>query len=128
MARLAAVFYSRRMPGARDDYLLRLIQQVAATLRRLRELMTGGALPEETMRDANAAIGELLGPQRALMEMLDAKSASALVGDSERLELWIALIRLQADAARKANSNVQADKLDARANALELSRPAPPSK
>ncbi|MEO7361279.1 MAG: hypothetical protein ABI120_13185 [Gemmatimonadaceae bacterium] len=116
------------MPLARDDYLMRLIQQVAATLRRLRELLSGGALPEETMRDANAAIGELLGPQRALMEMLDAKSASGLVGDYERLELWVALLRLQADAARMANSLVQAEKLDARANALELSRPAPPAK
>lgn len=114
------------MPGARDDYLLRLIQQVAATLRRLREMASGGALPEDTMRDANAAIGELLGPQRAMMEMLDAKSASALVGDYERLELWVALLRLQADAARKINSVVQADKLEARATALEQSRPAPP--
>lgn len=116
------------MPGARDDYLLRLIQQVAATLRRLRERVEGDALPDETMRDAGAAIGELLGPQRALMEMLDAKSASALVGDYERLELWIALIRLQADAARRSTNIAQADKLDARANALELSRPAPPVK
>lgn len=116
------------MPGARDDYLLRLIQQVAATLRRLRELVEGGALPDETMRDADAAIGELLGPQRTLMEMLDAKSASALVGDYERLELWVALLRLQADAARKANDIAKADKLTSRANALELSRPAPPIK
>lgn len=114
------------MPGARDDYLLRLIQQVAATLRRLRELHNRDALPDETMRDASAAIGELLGPQRALMEMLDAKSASALVGDYERLELWVALLRLQADAARKTNDGAKADKLNARANALELSRPAPP--
>lgn len=114
-----------RMPGARDDYLLRLIQQVAATLRRLRERVEGDALPEDTMRDASAAIGELLGSQRALMEMLDAKSASALVGDYERLELWVALLRLQADAARKANDVEKAAKLDARANTLELSRPAP---
>ena len=113
------------MPGARDDYLLRLIQQVAATLRRLRERVTDGASADETVREAGAAIGELLGPQRSLMEMLDAKSASALAGDYERLELWVQLIRLQADAARAANDVARADKLSARANALDLARPKP---
>ncbi|MEP6834769.1 MAG: hypothetical protein ABJB74_15350 [Gemmatimonas sp.] len=113
------------MPGARDDYLFRLILQVAATLRRLRELVLTGALPEETLRDADAAIGELFGPQRSLMDMLDAKSASALAGDYQRFELWIALIRLQADAARSANNDAHAEKLSARANALEMARPKP---
>ena len=113
------------MPGARDDYLLRLIQQVAATLRRLRERVKDGALPDETTRDASAAIGELLGPQRSLMEVLDAKSASALAGDYERLELWVQLIRLQAEAARAANDSARADKLAARANALDAARPKP---
>jgi hypothetical protein len=113
------------MPGARDDYLMRLIQQVAATLRRLRERVGDGALPEETSRDAGAAIGELLGPQRSLMEMLDAKSAAALAGDYERLELWVQLIRLQADAARDSNDTARADRLTARADALIAARPAP---
>ena len=113
------------MPGARDDYLLRLIQQVAAAMRRIRERVKDGALPDETIRDANAAIGELLGPQRALMEMLDAKSASALAGDYERFELWVALIRLQSDAARVASDVARADKLSARADALDAARPRP---
>jgi hypothetical protein len=112
------------MPGARDDYLLRLIQQVAATLRRLRERVEGGALPDEIARDAGLAIGELLGPQRALMEMLDAKSAAALAGDPERLDLWIALIRMQSHAALDAHDDMKAARLSARADALESSRPA----
>lgn len=115
------------MLTSRDDYLMRLIQQVAATLRRLRELVEDGALPEATSRDANAAIGELLGPQRALMEMLDARSAAALAGAIERLELWVALIRLQADAARATGDTNKADRLVARANALEAERPSQPA-
>lgn len=111
------------MPGARDDYLLRLIQQVAAMLRALRERMEGGANPEEVSRDASTAIGELLGPQRSLMEMLDAKSAAALAGDPDKLDLWIALIRLQADAARRLNEGAKVARLAARADALEASRP-----
>ncbi|MEO7362953.1 MAG: hypothetical protein ABI120_21650 [Gemmatimonadaceae bacterium] len=113
------------MPGARDDYLMRLIQQVAATLRRLRARAKDGALPAEIARDAGVAIGELLGPQRALMEMLDAKSASALAGDYERLELWVQLIQLQAEAATAANDVTRAGTLSARANALAAARPKP---
>ena len=114
------------MPAARDDYLMRLIQQVAATLRRLRERVEGGALPADTSRDAGSAIGELLGPQRAIMELLDARSAAALAGDIERLELWVALMRLQADSARAAGDIKRADQLLARSNALEAARPSPP--
>lgn len=111
------------MPGARDDYLLRLIQQVAAMLRALRERVEGGANAEEVSRDAGAAIGELLGPQRSLMEMLDAKSASALAGDPDKLDLWIALIRLQAESATRLNDAAKAARLTSRADALEASRP-----
>jgi hypothetical protein len=114
------------MPGARDDYFLRLIQQVAAMLRRLRERVEGGALPDEITRDAGAAIGELLGPQRALMEMLDAKSAAALVGDADRLDLWIALIRMQSSAALSGQDTSKAAYLNARADALEAARPIAP--
>jgi hypothetical protein len=114
------------MPGARDDYLLRLIQQVAKALRQLRGRVDDGALPDEISRDAGAAIGELLGPQRALMEMLDARSAASLAGDPERLDLWIALIRLQGTAARNAGDATKAARLDARADALEASRPVVP--
>lgn len=96
-------------------------------MRRLRERVKDGALPDQIMRDAGAAIGELLGPQRSLMEMLDAKSASALAGDYERMELWVQLIRMQADAARASNDVARAEKLSARADALDAARPAPPS-
>ncbi len=114
------------MPGARDDYLLRLIQQVAQALRRLRGRVEDGALPEEISRDAGAAIGALLGPQRALMEMLDARSAASLAGDAERLDLWIALIRMQGTAALNANDPAKAARLNARADALHAARPAQP--
>ena len=112
------------MPGARDDYLLRMIQQVAAALRALKGRMEGGAQPDEVSRDANSAIGELLGPQRSLMEMLDAKSAAALTGDAERLDLWVELLRVQAIAATNANDSAKAARLTARADSLQANRPA----
>lgn len=110
------------MPAARDDYLLRMIQQVAAALRQLRQRVTDGAEPDDIARDAGAAIGELLGPQRAMLEMLDPRSAAALVGDKDKLELWVALMRLQADAARSSGKARTAERLSARAAALEAAR------
>ncbi|MEP6765278.1 MAG: hypothetical protein ABJB66_13255 [Gemmatimonadaceae bacterium] len=104
---------------ARDDYFMRMIQQVAATLRRLREKLEGGAPGDEVMRDANAAIVELLGTQRSMLEMLDANSAAALIGDADKLDLWIALLKFQSEVAEP----VKAARLLARANALSVAAP-----
>ena len=110
------------MPGARDDYLLRMIQQVAAILRHLISRVKEGAPSDEIVRDAGAAIGELLGPQRTMLEMLDARSAAALVGDPEKLELWIALLRMQAEASGTGGDTAKAAKLLARAETLNATR------
>ncbi len=104
---------------ARDDFFMRMILQVAATLRRLREKLKGGAPSEEVMRDANAAIAELLGAQRSMLEMLDAKSAAALIGDADKLDLWIGLLKFQSEIAEP----VQAARLLARGNALAEAAP-----
>lgn len=85
------------MPAARDDYLLRLIQQAAEALRNLRTRLGGGAPPEEMSREADEAIGTLLGPQRATLERLDAWSAANLLGDADRVVAWSDLVALQAD-------------------------------
>ena len=85
------------MAGARDDYLLRLIQEAAAALRRLRARLGAGDSAKEVSRDADAAIGTLLGPQRAMLERLDAWSAANLLGDPERVLVWSELMKLQAD-------------------------------
>ncbi len=107
---------------ARDDYFMRQIQQVAAALRRLLSQVDDGAPSDGVLRDAGAAIGELLGTQRSMLEMLDAKSAAALVGDAEKLELWIGLLKLQAKIAEPN----KAAKFLARANALAEAAPVKP--
>ena len=108
------------MPTAREDYLLRMITQAAAALRRLRERLVGGGSAEDVVRDAGAAIGELLGPQRSTLELLDPKSATMLLGNDERVPHWIALMRLQAEAARQSGADERALRLEQRAGALEL--------
>ena len=106
------------MPAARDDYILRLIQQVAKALRRFRERLGKGESADEVSRDVGAAIGTLLGPQRMLLERLDGWSAANLLGDSERVQLWSELIQLLSDVERAAGRDASADTLAARAAAL----------
>ena len=108
------------MPSAREDYLVRMIAQAAAAIRRLRERLAGGGSADEVVRDAGAAIGELLGPQRPMLDLLDPRSATSLLGNDERVGHWIAFIRLQADAERLSGSESRAMQLERRANALEL--------
>jgi hypothetical protein len=107
------------LPSAREDYLLRMITQAAAALRRLRERLRGGGSAEEIVRDAGAAIGELLGSQRPMLELLDARSATALLGNDERVVHWIAFLRLQVDAAREGGMVDRALQIERRADALE---------
>jgi hypothetical protein len=117
------------MPAARDDYLIRLITQAAAVLRRLRERLRGGGAPEEVAREARDAVGELFGPQAGLLAMLDPASAAALVGDAERVAVWAGLLRVEAEAVRQSGDPARAAALDARANALDGAggaRPEPP--
>ena len=106
----------------RRDYLLRLIQQAAAAARRLRELLTGeGVTGDEVASEADQAIGALLGggPQAQLLERVDADTAARLVGDKERLRLWIELLRIQGEALRRAGLDAQGERVTGRAAALE---------
>ena len=107
------------MPSQREDYLLRLLRQIAETLRRLRDALTGEASAEEIGRDAEAAIGELLGPRYQLLSSLDPQSATALIADPRRVELWIGLIRVQAEARRRLKDEEGASALETRAVSLE---------
>jgi hypothetical protein len=99
--------------------LLALLQQVAEALRRLREALTGEASPSEIERDADTAIGELLGPRYQLLSSLDAQSAASLVADPRRIELWANLLRVQAEARRRLGDEDGGAVLERRADALE---------
>jgi hypothetical protein len=110
------------MPSAREDYLLRMLQQLGVVLARLRERLTGGTAGTEAAeveREASGAIATLLGPQATLLQQLDPQSAVRLVGDADRAAMWIAFIRVQAEAQRASGRADVADRLAARAAALE---------
>jgi hypothetical protein len=110
------------MPSAREDYLIRLIQQLGEVLRRLRGRLAGkveAGDAAEVGREAGQAIVSLLGPQAPLLLQLDAVSAVRLVADANRVALWTAFMRVQADAERASGRVDAADRLMARAAALE---------
>jgi hypothetical protein len=110
------------VPSAREDYLLRMIQQIAAIVARLRERLSGTTASAEASdieREAGAAITNLLGPQGSLLQALDPASAVRLVADAERVALWVALMRVQAEAHRVAGRSDAGDRLAARADAIE---------
>jgi hypothetical protein len=110
------------MPSAREDYLLRLIQQLGEVLRRLRGRLAGKvdtADAAEVEREAGQAIVTLLGPQAPLLQHLDPASAVRLVADADRVAMWGSFLHLQADAQRAGGRVDAADRLTARAAALE---------
>ncbi len=111
------------MPAAREDYLLRMIQQAAAALRRLRERLTGGDSAEDVVTDTQAAIGQLLGARGELFERLDPRSAAQLLGDPERVRLWADLLAVRADALAAAGKGQEASHLHVRSTALRAAVP-----
>ena len=105
--------------NTQEDYLLRIIRQAAELLRQLRRRLLGGETSAESIRqDAAAAIDLLLGAQAPVLGMLDAISAAQLVGHPAMVELWCALLDVEADAAGASGDPAYAVRCRARSVAL----------
>ena len=109
------------------DHILRLIAAAAATLRRLRERLAGGAAPEEIVRESREAQGELLGTHAALLGALDPASAATLLADPPRVAAWAELLRVEAAALRAAGRATDAETIERRADALTSAAGPPPA-
>ena len=106
------------MPTQRQDYLLRLVAQAAAALRRLRERLVGGDAPAEIVEEARAAQRELLGKDVSLLRALEPATAAGLVGDRRRIALGAELVRVEGAALRREARDAEGAALEARADAL----------
>jgi hypothetical protein len=105
--------------NTQEDYLLRIIRQAAELLRQLRRRLLGGeASADDIRRDAATAIEFLLGSQAPVLAMLDAGSAVRLVGHPALVQLWAALLGVEADAAEASGDATVATRRRARASAL----------
>jgi hypothetical protein len=107
-----------------QDHILRLIQQAAEALRRLRGRLGGGDAPEVVRQDAAAAIGALLGAEGFLLTRLDAESAARLAGDAARVSVWADLLDVDAEAAAAAGDAAAARASRARAASLRAAASA----
>ena len=112
------------MPVQRD-YLLRLLEEAAAVVRRLRELLTRkGAPPAEIVEEARAAQAALFGDTWALLQRVNVTTATGLIRDTRQLALWAELLRVEAEANRQLGDEQRAQDLAARAATIaEAARP-----
>lgn len=107
------------MSSEEKDYIMRQIEQAGAALRRLRSrLGIGAAAAEEIVHEAEAAQSELLGPVWPVARAVDVDTAGTMVRDSRQLEVWAALLGVQAEALRLLGDHGRATDLEERAKAL----------
>jgi hypothetical protein len=106
------------MPSSRSDYILRLIEEIGAALRRLRERLARGVPAGEVADGAREAQATLLGSMWPVLRTVDTATAAALVRDSWRLELWSELLLVEAEAHRTLGDAPRAQALEAQAAAL----------
>jgi hypothetical protein len=108
-------------PPLRDDYLLRETRAIAAILARVAGLRLD-LEPEKARAGLEEAYGMLLGPQAGLIRRVDPSTAAKLIGSSEKMLSFAALIDEEAeqelDESRRAHL---------RERALELRRQIKPS-
>ena len=78
------------------DFILRLIESVAATLRRVRKRRDDGDLAG-ARAEIVATMTEVLGPSAAMVPMVDAQTAANLVSDPQRVALYCQLLEADAD-------------------------------
>ena len=103
------------MPVQRD-YILRLLEEAAAVLRRLRELLAAGySKPAVIVDEARAAQSALFGDMWAMLQRVDVATATALIRDKRQLTLYADLMRVEAQANRSLGDDDRAEYLEARA-------------
>jgi hypothetical protein len=78
------------------DFILRMIEAVGATLRRVLKRREESDLAG-ARQDVAATIGEVLGPGAAMVPMVDSITAANLVSDPQRLALYCQLLEVDAD-------------------------------
>lgn len=86
---------------SRSDYLMRLVKQLAEVVARLLKLRAERR-DEDAEQALSDACAELFGIEHRVLNMLDAKSAAALLGDKARVDAYAQLLEAMGDSARAA--------------------------
>ena len=84
---------------SRSDYVMRLVKQLAEVVARLLKLRAAGR-EEDAKQALSDACAELFGIEHRVLNMLDAKSAAALLGDQARVDAYAQLLEAMGDSER----------------------------
>jgi hypothetical protein len=103
-------------PGQRDDYVLRQVRAIAAILARIAGLRLDGE-PEKARAGLEEAYTLLLESQAGLIRRVDASTAAKLIGSSEKILSFAALVEEEAEQEKDEGRS-----LFLRARAAELRR------
>lgn len=106
---------------SRDDYLMRLIQQMVQLMMHIAGLKQAGEF-EEAQKEIDHATRTLLGPAADTLILLDPSTAAQILGDPDRVLTWATILCEQADVQRLQGRVPQAD--TTRGRALALAREA----
>jgi hypothetical protein len=101
------------------DYILRLIEAVAAALARIIRRRDSGDF-EGARREAQIATIEFLGPLASIVGSVDSRTAADLVGEGWRLSAWARLLAEDAETLRQMGQPETAQRNDRRACELVL--------
>lgn len=85
----------------RDDYLLRMVEQVFQLLRRIVRRQSELELPA-ALAEVGESIRAVLGPAAEVAERLDAATAVPLIADPTRAVLWARLLAARAELLAEA--------------------------
>lgn len=102
------------MSAFQKDYILRLIETIAAILARIAVLRENGE-SEEAKAELERAYGLLLGPQDDIVRRVDPSTAAVLLGSREKI---LALSQLVDEEAEQEEDEDRRDLLKARVAGL----------
>ncbi len=108
----------------RDDWVMRMVRQLAAALARIAGLRKAGLL-DEAARELDAALASLGGVDPRLVDGADPVVLAALVRDPARREALARLIAERAELAAARGDAKGAEALRAKARALAPAGPSP---
>jgi hypothetical protein len=101
------------------DYIMRLVQQLAAVLKRIFKLKEQEQ-HEQALVEAGAAYGELLGMSPELMAAFDSATLAQLLGHHERVKAAAALFRAEGELHQRLGEEAGAQARYQRALELYL--------
>jgi hypothetical protein len=103
--------------SSRDDWLLRLLQQMGAVLARMLGLKNGGQV-QEALQTLDDAQGELLGPLAGVVPRVDSATAAHMLGEPRLIASWARLLHERADLLRMSGDDEGAASAAAQAREL----------